>query len=95
MIEVDRDNADLNGGTSLDLALENLGNLYEAQGRFGDAEPLYERALGIDEKKVGTEHPDIAIQLGDLARVNLAQRRFADAESVYASPEHPGEDPQS
>jgi tetratricopeptide (TPR) repeat protein len=37
--------------------LNNLANLYEDQGRYQDAEPLYTRALAIFEKKLGPDHP--------------------------------------
>ena len=30
------------------------------QGRYADAEPLYKRALAIDEKALGPDHPDVA-----------------------------------
>jgi hypothetical protein len=34
-----------------------LGDLYRAQGRYADAEPLYKRALAIFEKALGPDHP--------------------------------------
>ena len=34
--------------------------LHLAQGRYSDAEPIYERTLGIREKALGAEHPDVA-----------------------------------
>ena len=34
------------------------GGLYESQGRYAEAEPLYKRALAIREKALGPEHPD-------------------------------------
>jgi Tetratricopeptide repeat len=33
--------------------------LYNNQGRSGEAEPLYQRALAIREKAFGPEHPDV------------------------------------
>ena len=44
--------------TTQAVALNNLAGLYQAQGRYGEAEPLYERALRIREKQLGPEHPN-------------------------------------
>ena len=38
------------------ISLNNLAALYDDQGRYGEAEPLYQRALGIREKVLGPEH---------------------------------------
>ncbi len=37
----------------LATTLSNLGGFYNAQGRYAEAEPLYNRALRIDEKALG------------------------------------------
>jgi len=39
-------------------SVNNLAGLYQAQGRYGDAEPLYQRARAGYEKVLGLEHPD-------------------------------------
>ncbi len=72
--------------------------LYEA-GRYTEAEPLYERALAINEKELGPEHPDVVQSLKNLGSVYLAQDRYAEAEPLYQrvlaiqekelGPEHP------
>ena len=41
-------------------SLNNLAELYEAQGQYARAEPLYQRALAIAEKALGPEHPNMA-----------------------------------
>ena len=41
-------------------SLNNLAELYRTQGRYTDAEPLYKRALAIDEKALGPDHPTVA-----------------------------------
>jgi hypothetical protein len=41
--------------------------LYHARGRYGDAEPLYKRSLGILEKTLRPEHPDVAQILDNCA----------------------------
>ena len=47
--------------------LNNLAELYRAQVRFAEAEPLYKRALAIKEKALGLEHPSVATGLNNLA----------------------------
>ena len=37
--------------------LNILAVLYQAQGRYAEAEPLLKRALAIKEKSLGLEHP--------------------------------------
>ena len=32
--------------------------LYQKQGKYGEAEPLFKRALAICEQSLGPEHPD-------------------------------------
>ncbi len=44
-------------------SLNNLTELYRAQGRHADAEPLLKRSLAIDEKALGPEHPNVATGL--------------------------------
>ena len=44
----------------LATTLNNLAELQRAQGRYAKAEPLYKRSLGILEKALGPEHPDVA-----------------------------------
>ena len=73
--------------------------LYRAQGRYADAEPLYQRSLAIWEKALGPEHPDVAQSLNNLARLYDTQGRYADAEPLCQrslaiwettlGPEHP------
>lgn len=38
-----------------------------AQGNYADAGPLYTRSLGIREKVLGPDHPDVAFSLSGLA----------------------------
>ncbi len=48
-------------------SLNNLAVLYKAQGKYAEAEPLYKRALRIDERALGPDHPDVATDLNNLA----------------------------
>ncbi len=47
--------------------LNNLAELYRAQGRYAEAEPLYKRSLAIREKALDAEHPDVAQSLENYA----------------------------
>ncbi len=47
--------------------LNNLAELYHAQGRYADAEPIFRRSLAIKEKVLGPEHPGVANSLNNLA----------------------------
>jgi Tetratricopeptide repeat len=56
-------NRDLGG------ALNNLAQLYGDVGRDAEAEPLFKRALAIDEKAAGPENPAVATLLNNLGQV--------------------------
>ena len=64
-------------------SLNNLAALYDDQGRYADAEPLYKRSLAIREKALGPDHPDVATSLNNLAVLYDNQGRYADAEPLY------------
>ena len=57
--------------------------LYAEQGRFTDAEPLYQRSLAIFEKAFGRDHPAVATSLNNLALLYTSQGRYAEAELLY------------
>ncbi len=48
-------------------SLNNLALLYQAQGRYAEAEPLYQRSQAIWEKALGPEHPHVAQSLENYA----------------------------
>ncbi len=48
-------------------SLNNLAALYQAQGRYAEAKPLYKRALAIWEKALGLDHPRVALGLENYA----------------------------
>ena len=52
------------------------------EGRYAEAEPLYQRSLAIWEKALGRDHPDVAVSLNNLAGLYLSQGRYADAEPL-------------
>ncbi len=83
----------------LATSLNNLAELYRAQGRYAQAGPRYRRALAIREKALGPEHPQVATSLNNLAELYRVQGKYAQAEPLYQralaiwqkalGPEHP------
>jgi CHAT domain-containing protein len=63
--------------------LNNLAELYKAQGLHEKAEPLHMRSLAIYEKVMGKEHPLVATSLNNLAELYKAQGRYEKAEPLY------------
>ncbi len=64
-------------------SLNNLALLYDAMGRYPEAEPLYVRSLSIYEQQLGADHPDTARSLNNLAALYYAMGRYAEAEPLY------------
>ena len=67
----------------LAMSLNNLAGLYDNQGKYAEAEPLYKRLLAIDEKALGPEHPDVAASLNNLALLYYNQGKYAEAEPLH------------
>ena len=55
------------------VALTDLAALYSEKDKFEEAQPLYERALRVQEKTLGAEHQDTVQTLTDLAICHLDQ----------------------
>jgi tetratricopeptide (TPR) repeat protein len=54
-----------------------------AQGKYGEAEPLLQRALAIREEQLGPTHPDTVTSLSNLAYLYHAQGKYGEAEPLY------------
>jgi tetratricopeptide (TPR) repeat protein len=50
-------------------SLKNLALLAEAQGRYAEAQTLYERVLAISETALGADHPSVATTRNNIAAV--------------------------
>ena len=50
--------------------------------QMGEAERLMRRALAIDEKSLGPDHPTVAIHLHNLSMVLIAMNRLGQAEPL-------------
>ena len=83
----------------LGASLNDLAMLYATQGKYAEAEPLYNRALAIAEEALGPEDPAVAACLGNLAGLYRTQGKYAEAEPLSnralaivekaRGPEHP------
>jgi tetratricopeptide (TPR) repeat protein len=65
------------------LGLSWLAGLYQSQGRYSEAEPLYGRSLSIREQQLEADHPLVAQSLNNLAGLYKAQGRYSEAEPLY------------
>ena len=65
-------------------SLNNLASLYQAQGNYAEAEPLYKRSRAIREKSLGPEHPDVAMSLENYALFLRKMDPDAEAEKMKA-----------
>jgi tetratricopeptide (TPR) repeat protein len=60
----------------------SLAFVYQDQGRYADAEPLFKTALSISEKVLPPDDPDLVTGYGNLAAAHQAQGRFNEAEPL-------------
>ncbi len=65
-------------------SLNNLAELYRAQGKYAEAEPHYQRALVIREKALGPEHPQVAQSLENYATLLRETGRNTEAAKMEA-----------
>jgi len=50
-------------------SVNNLAAVYDAQRRYGEAGPLFRRALDAYERVLGREHPQTLISANNLAEL--------------------------
>ncbi len=60
-----------------------LQEVYCFQGRLSEAEPLYLQALEMDKNLWGKDHPNVAIDLNNLAGLYESKGLYSEAESFY------------
>ena len=63
-------------------SLNGLALLYDSQGRYNDAEPLYLQSLDIKKRQLGNDYPDVATSLNNLALLYESQRKYLEAENL-------------
>ena len=64
-------------------ALNNLAIVYQSLARYTEAEPLFRRAIEIDAKVFGKDHPNVANGYNNLAAVLRDQGKHAEVEPLY------------
>lgn len=70
----------------LAVSLLNLGMMAQTAytgPKRDEAGPLYRRAIAIQEKVLGPEHPDLAASLNNLAELSRIQWRYREAEALH------------
>ena len=65
------------------LYLDAHATILWRMGRYPEAEPLFRNALAIGEKTLGPNHPNVAIQLNNLANLLQDQGKYDEAEPLY------------
>jgi tetratricopeptide (TPR) repeat protein len=72
------------GAELLDTARDalTLGYLYKVQGKYEQAEPLYERALAICEQQLGLKHPDTQSTRRNYVALLRAMGRDEEARAI-------------
>jgi len=63
--------------------LGSLGNLHSDQGKLGEAEKMYKRALQGKEKALGPEHTSTLVTVNNLGSLYAKQGRLDEAEKMY------------
>ena len=61
---------------------EKATKLYQ-QGQYEEAVKFAKEALKVAEETFGSEHPDVALSLNNLAGLYESQGKYADAEPLY------------
>ena len=60
-------------------SINNLAFLYESQGRYGEAEPLYKRFYQLSEEVLGPKHPFTLTSINNLAELYRSQGMYGEA----------------
>lgn len=59
--------------------MHSLGEVYQAEGKYVQAEALYAKSLEGRRRVIGEEHPDTLRTLVDLGHVRVRQQKYAEA----------------
>ena len=63
--------------------MNELATWFSDRAEYTEAEPLLRRALAIQEKALGPDHPDVASGLNNLAVLHYAQGQYEKAAALY------------
>jgi CHAT domain-containing protein/tetratricopeptide (TPR) repeat protein len=64
-------------------SISKLALLYQSQGRYGEAEPLYKLSLQLREELLGPNHPSTLTSINNLAELYRLQGRYDEAEPLH------------
>jgi CHAT domain-containing protein len=70
------------GHPNLAQSLNILAGMYQSQGLYEQAEPLFQRSLEIREKALGPDHPAVARTLSNIAELYKGQGKYGQAEPL-------------
>jgi Tfp pilus assembly protein PilF len=65
-------------------SLNELAILYATQHKHAQAEPMFQRALGVSVAALGSDHPDVAIVLKNIGILKASQRQYAEADLLLS-----------
>jgi hypothetical protein len=74
------------GSEPANFLLDKTASYLTDRAEYGEADPLYQRALAIREKALGNYHPYTATSLDSLASLYGRQGRYEEAEPLYHAP---------
>jgi tetratricopeptide (TPR) repeat protein len=64
-------------------SLNNMGVVYQDQGRYAIAESYHSKALEMKQRIFGVQHAEIYITLNNLALALQSQKKFGEAEGIH------------
>eukprot|EP00903_Cladosiphon_okamuranus_P012113 g11365.t2 len=77
-------NAEMREGLlSIHSSRSKLATVLEKQGKYAEAQALFENSLAVCEKVLGADHPYVASSLNSLASLKKSQGKYVDAEGLY------------
>ena len=69
--------------TDLVMPFLGISRFHHAKGTYTQALPWLEQCCVVAEARLGTNHPDVASTLNDLAHLYYVQGRYSEAEPLY------------
>lgn len=61
-------------------SLNELGILYAKQHKYKQAEPMFQRSLGVCVAVLGSDHPDVAVILKNMGILKASQKQYVEAD---------------
>lgn len=82
-LEIAKQSAYLSEAGAVGISLSSLAVGYYSQAKYAQAEPLFQSALNMYEKKLGPDNTTVAALINNLGSVHEHQGHVAQAESLY------------